>query len=366
MFCQLSPYVYVSGSPPQPMSFPELSLLSGYVLYPLPDLFASHFFQSAADDEGNTALEEARESFLQTCENVVFDKDWNSEPGQPCVVALSARLLHGHARVFRSCLPYAESHRANALVFCLLRRLNAYQISKVLSSSHEFDARCSAPDNSGLMSVLNYSEHVCLRSIIIAATMNFEQPESALLETSPLPSPVHSPQHSLGKLSIGASPSLSQLRPSVTERCEEFTKMTSRTSVRSLSTMEGVLMSSVSITGVHLLTCNSHIVATLVATILPSNAHAKCLTAAMLLLHVVAGFCPHLFKPPSMSQPLGMIELANRTILAVISSGSHGAILLRLLPLTDALHDDQKLLLSKLISHTMQFVCDIFLMKMVS
>jgi hypothetical protein len=46
----------------------------------------------------------------------------------------------------------------------------------------------------------------------------------------------------------------------------------------------------------------------------------------MLLLHVVAGFWPHLFKPSSMSQPLGMIELANRSVIAVISSGSHYAI----------------------------------------
>jgi hypothetical protein len=130
--------------------------------------------------------------------------------------------------------------------------------------------------------------------------------------------------------------------------------------------MEGLLSSSVTMSGSHLLTCNSHIVATLTATILPANSHAKCLTAAMLLLHVVAGFCPHLFKPPSMSQPLGMIELANRTIMAVMSSGSYDAICQRLLPLTDALHVDHKLLFSNLIFHTMQFVCDIFLMRMVS
>ena len=328
-------------------------------------LFASHSFQRAAADEGNSAFEEARQSFLQTCANVVFETEMDSEPLVPTVNLLSARILHGHARIFRSCLPYAESHRANSLVFCLLRRLNAYNISLALSSSGDVDDMGSTSGNSGLSSVLNDSDYACLRSIIIAATMKLE-PESALNELTlqgPSQSPGHSPQLLPGTLLIDAPSSYSDLSP--TEHFGKVSKSSLHASSRPSSAMEGLLMTSVPMNGTHLLTCNSHIVATLVATILPINSHASCLTAAMLVLHVVAAFCPHLFKPPSMSQPLGMIELANRTIMAVISCGSYDAICQRLAPLTGALPDDHKLLFRNLISHTMQFVCDIFLMRMV-
>ncbi len=329
-------------------------------------VLTSHSLQRAADDEGNTAFEEARQTFLQTCEKVVFANEWDSEPPGPSLNLLSARILHRHTIFFRSCLPYAESHRANSLVFCLLRRLNAYQISQVLSTPSNVDALGPKAVNSRLSSLLSDSDHMCLRSIVIAATMNSEQTNLALNEMSlqgPCLSPVHSPPLLSANTFMDASLSNFVVRPS--ERYEQVS-MTPSSSARPSSTMEGLLSSSVTMSGLHLLTCNSHIVATLTATILPANSHAKCLTAAMLLLHVVAGFCPHLFKPPSMSQPLGMIELANRTIMAVMSSGSYDAICQRLLPLTDALHVDHKLLFSNLIFHTMQFVCDIFLMRMVS
>jgi hypothetical protein len=171
------------------------------------------------------------------------------------------------------------------------------------------------------------------------------------------PSLDQSVQDSPSSISIDASLSHMDLSPSFSAPFKEVIKMALLTSFNRRSSSLESLPSSISMTGNHLLTCSSHSVATLVATFLPSNSHAKCLTAAMLLLHVVAGFCPHLFKPPSMSQPLGMIEL--------MSAGSFDAIDQRLTSLTQALHDDQKLLVSNLITHTMQFLCDIFLMSMV-
>jgi hypothetical protein len=327
------------------------------------------WLQGAATHEDNTVFEEARQLFLQTCENVVAGSNFGNEsaPHDPSFDLLSARLLHGHARFMRSCLPYAESHRANSLVFCLLRRINAYQVSHVLSSTVDDVVLRSKLDNFGLMSHLNNSDYMCLRSIIIAAAITSDEPESMLMEphSCGFPASLHSAhQHSSSIVTVGRNVSLSQLDQTAFMFADEVDRKTLTSFNRCVATEEHPF-ASFSMNGKHLLTCNSHIVATLVATILPSNPHAKCLTAAMLLLHVFAGFCPHLFKPSSMSQPLGMIELANRAIIAVISSGSHSAIGPMVAPLTQALHDDEKLIVGNLISHTMQFMCDIFLMEMV-
>jgi hypothetical protein len=326
------------------------------------------FFQDAADDENNSVFEEARDSFLLTCANSVLANDMDFEPHDHSRELLSVKLLHGHVRFFRSCSSYAESHRANSLVLCLLRRLNSYHISRVLSSCGQVDGKGSKLDDYRSISFLNDSDYTCLRSIFIAATICRESSQASLIETSLQglrPSLDQSVQDSPSSINIDASLSHMELSPSFSAPFEEVIKMALLTSFnRRFTSLEG-LPSSISMTGNHLLTCSSHSVATLVATFLPSNSHAKCLTAAMLLLHVVAGFCPHLFKPPSMSQPLGMIELAKRTIFAVMSAGSFAAIGQRLTSLTQALHDDQKLIVSNLITHTMQFVCDIFLMSMV-
>ncbi len=290
------------------------------------------------------------------------------EPYGPSVDLFSAKLLHSHATFFRCSAPYAESHRANSLVFFLLRRLNSYQISRVLCAPGKVDARGSQVDRGGLTSCLSDSDYACLRSIIIAAVASRETSQSTLFQTpvqASFTSLDLSPQDSSLLASIGASVVHAYSSPSVAAGDNQTTKMTPITIYSRLSTSNVHTQTLFSMTGNNLLACRSHIVATLVATILPSNPRAKCLTAAMLLLHVVAGFCPHLFKPPSMSQPLGMINLANRAIVSVISSGSIGAIGQRLAPLTQALHDDQKLLVGTLIARTMQFLCDIFLTSMV-
>lgn len=330
-------------------------------------LFLIIWLQGTATHESNAAFDEARQLFLQTCENVVFGNHSVSAPRESSVDLLSARLLHGHARLFRSCLPYAESHRANSLVFCLLRRINAYQISHLLSSTDNDVELHSELVNFGLVSRLNNSDYMCLRSIIIAATMTYDERESAWIEPHSRESPAFlhgAHQHYSSTGTVGRNASLEHLDQTASLFAEDVHQKILTSFNRPITTEEHPL-SSFSMNGKHLLTCNSHIIATLVGTISPSNPHAKCLTAAMLLLHVVAGFCPHLFKPSSMSQPLGMIELASHSIIAVISSGSHYAIGPIIAPLTQALHDDEKLIVSNLISHTMQFVCDIFLMDMV-
>ena len=346
----------------QMMLWSKLLLHSVYVLFHSPNhTYLKYLFQDAADDENNSVFEEAQDSFLLTCAKSVFANDMDFEPREHSRELLSVKLLHGHTRFFRSCSSYAESHRANSLVLCLLRRLNSYHISRVLSSCGKVDDTGATEDNGGLTSFLNDSNYTCLRSILIAATVCCDSSESSLMEASLQglrPSLDQSVQDSPSSISIDASLSHMDLSPSFSSPFKEVIKM-------ALLTSFNRPYSSISMTGNHLLTCSSHSVATLVATFLPSNSHAKCLTAAMLLLHVVAGFCPHLFKPPSMSQPLGMIELANRTIFAVMSAGSFDAIDQRLTSLTQALHDDQKLLVSNLITHTMQFLCDIFLMSMV-
>ena len=340
-------------------------ILSKFHIYPLT------LFQSTAFNEDNGLFEDARQSFLDSCMTVIglsrrVDSELDYFPID-LLGLLSVRLLHWHARYFRTCLPYAESHRANSLVLCLLRRLNAYQISWVVSSSGEGHVTGSTSDwdNTGLLSRLTDSDYICLRSIIIAATISDDEPDLAPVQTAS--QGAHAPlDHTLQRFSaVDASSSHSEPSPPVAVRYEEVTKATLITCFRHLSTVEGHPPLKLPMNGKHLLLCNSSIVATMAATILHSNPHAKCLTAAMLLLHVVAGSCPHLFKPPSMSQPLGMIDLATRAIFSIISSGSYNAIVECSAPLIQALHDDQKPLVSDLIVHTMQFVCDIFLIKMV-
>jgi len=364
--------VSVNVSPRQTIVSLELSLLLRCALFYFFSflLHSMTLFQSTAFDAENQLFEEARQYFLQSCMAVVgLSNRVDAELDDSSIDLfglLSVRLLHWHARYFRTCLPYAESHRANSLVMCLLRRLNAYQISSLLSPAGNGDGDAlGSPtewDNSGLLFRMTDADFICLRSILVAATIICDQPDLAPAQTPPQ---AHHTLYLSAPTGMDASSSHSNPSSPVAARYEEVTKKTLIASFCHLSTVEGH-PSSTSMNGRHLLLCNSSIVATMAATILPSNSHAKCLTAALLLLHAVAGSCPHLFKPPAMSQPLGMIDLATRAIFAIISSGSCDAIVACCAPLTQALHDDQKPLVCNLIAHTMQFVCDIFLIKMVS